>query len=476
MLATLIATAALFTTALPYAQKDLIFQSTQDVSQATQAFETSAGSELDRFVELSQKGSYAEAYTLWSDLLFRFTSFKLELGKTEQISLSEQVKTSAMEERLRLDKEFQQKLFAHSALLGTFLHNAEEGQKLTPQQRLITEHILKEYQASRTTEAHKIAHALKKISTDDTAAYAYAEGTAKPLNADKLQELKVLTANICCFPGNLTYTYGGVSPWKQRIDKLVEVIRNSDAHIVCLQEVWDPECMRALIESMKNDFGFFVYNAGDPAGTINVNKMGYGSGLFVASKLPLDSIEFHRFPRSIPENSHRGAIVAICRIAKERIAFINTHLNHTSAHLLHQMLEVRQEQLLLTYGYLQKAIAMQLPNKCWGFVAGDFNIDADTTEFKQSGLSSLFSIPYASNPSKEPPTWTDYFNDLVVTPVDKRETVRPVYELVDYCVEPSLSNVKPPVSTQKLVPLFDIKAPTEALSDHQALLTTWKLK
>ena len=250
--------------------------------------------------------------------------------------------------------------------------------------------------------------------------------------------------------------YGGIGPWKLRIDKLVEIIRNSDAQIVCLQEVWDPEAMRAFIEKLKNDYAFFIYDAGDPAGTLKVNKMDYSSGLFVASKIALDSVAFNRFPRSIPETSNRGAIVATCRVAKERLAFINTHWNHTGGPLVKQMLQVRQEQLLLCYGYLQEAVSRALPNSSWGFFAGDTNIDAFSPEFKDGGLARLFYVPYAEHLSTEKPTWTDYFNDLVRTPLDQRVKVVPVNELIDFCIRPTFSNVTPE-STQVLVPLYDLR-------------------
>ncbi len=77
--------------------------------------------------------------------------------------------------------------------------------------------------------------------------------------------------------------------------------------------------------------------------------------------------------------------------------------------------------------------------------------------------------------SDEKPTWTDYFNDLVRTPLDQRNTVVPINELIDYCIRPTLSTVTPK-STQTLVPLYDLEKPVEALSDHQALLTTWTVK
>lgn len=474
MIPALLASAAIVSQGLPYAPKELIFQSENAIQEASNAFLAKADEDLDRFIGLSQKGNYTEAYQIWSDLLFRYFSFGLELGKTKQLSLNDEVKSFSTKQNESLKNAFQKKLISHPNLLSTLLKNAEAIQHLTPQQRLFTEQILKEYQETHVEEAQKIAEVLRKVSGEETASFARAKGIAKPINAEALQELKVFTANICCFPGTLSYMYGGVRPWRERIGKLSETICNSGAQIVCLQEVWDPEAMRALIQKLKKEYAFFIYNAGDPAGTLKVNKMGYSSGLFVASKLPLDSVAFKLFPRSIPEGSNRGAILATCRVAKERIAFINTHLNHAGGSQQLLMRQVRQEQLLLCYGYLQELVSRALPDSSWGLLAGDFNIDAFSEEFSECGLSRLFAIPYAQNLSKESPTWTDYFNDLVVTLPEKRDTVAPVNELVDYCIRPTLSNVTPK-SSQTLVALYDLENPMEALSDHQALLTTWTL-
>ena len=304
--------------------------------------------------------------------------------------------------------------------------------------------------------------------------FAFFQGAAKPLDPAVLKEVRVLTANIICFPDRLTYLYGGISPWKTRIDQLVKIIGGSDAEIVCLQEVWDPEAMRALIEGLKGDYAYFIYNAGDPAGTMDVNKAGYSSGLFIASKLALSEVAFKLFKRSIPEGSNRGMLSAACRVGKDRVCLITTHLQHGNTLPMQQ---VRKEQLHQCHALLEQLISQPNSPSSWGFLTGDLNINAFIPEFKESGLPTLFSIPYTANllpGQKEKATCTDYFTDLVRTPPDQRDQVKVSYELLDYCISPvsSKAAIKP---VQKLIPLFSIEAPDKALSDHQALLTTWVL-
>lgn len=494
MIPALIATATLTTQELPYAQRDLIFQSPEAVERACSAFESSAKVDILRFIELSQKGIYTGAYQIWSDLLFRYFSLQLELGQVTRLSSNEKVKDSVQNGEQRIGKTFEKMLQTNPRLMNAFLQNAEASSLLTPQERLFTENILKDFlhkieestlltpqerlykeknpkeYEQHNKETSKITELLEKLSTEDKQAFATANGLAKPINPETLSELKVLSANILCFPGTLNYTYGGASPWKERIDRLIKTIIDTQAQIVCLQEVWDPAAMRALIEHLKNDYAFFIYDGGDPAGTLDPKKMGYSSGLFVASKLELDSVAFRRFPRSIPEGSNRGAFIATCRLAKERLSFVNTHLQHGNTL---PMREIRQEQLLLSYAYLQEAVSRALPNRSWGFLTGDLNINAFSPEFNECGLSGLFSIPYTADLTHAQPTYTDYFNDLITTSPDKRDKVVPTYELLDYCIAPACLSAPSPV--QAIVPLYNIKKPTEALSDHQALLTTWTL-
>ena len=172
MIPTLIASAALLSKELPYSAKDLIFQSTEAIQDARKEFLSKADNDLNRFVELSQRGNYSEAYQIWSDLLFNYFSFGLELGRTGQLSLNEKVKTTAAEE----DKLVQKRIPAKTLLpiLASFLlfyTTQRQASALTPQQRLFTQQILQEYQETHVNEAQKIAGVLQKIS--GTASYSF---------------------------------------------------------------------------------------------------------------------------------------------------------------------------------------------------------------------------------------------------------------------------------------------------------------
>lgn len=462
----------LIASVLPYAPDTLTFSTDEDVKKGCTEFIDQAQEDLHAFVRLSAKGSYEQAYQTWSDLLLHYTSLRLELGQTHRFSEKSDLKNSVETEEANLKQAFQQAFLQQSDLLKTFLNNAKHSSELTPQQRLFTRNILQEYQSIYPKQKDKIVAMLKKLSAESTESFSRAKGLAPLKKTDGITTLSVLTANIICFPGNLPYTYGGVSPWKSRIDQLVRKLIDSHADILCLQEVWDLDAMRALCNLLKNDYSVFIYDAGDPAGTIDVEKMGYNSGLFIASKLPLDTVTFNRFPKSIPATSNRGALIATCKAGKTQLAILTTHLQHGNTS---EMQQVRKEQLSLCHEYLQSLMANQKQIPSWGIVTGDLNINGFSSEFSESGLNQLFSVPYALNPSSEKATCTNYFVDLVETPIDERSKVAYSYELLDYCIAPSDSKLALSVK-QTLIPLYEIDHPTDALSDHQALLSTWSFQ
>ena len=450
---------------LPYGPNDLLFKSTDAVKTACTRMLASILIELNRFGQLSSEKAYDSAYRTWSNLQFRFFSLQLELYPTMTLSADESIKEYARNERRNVAENFE-RILSSPNLHNTFILNASDAQKLSPQQRQITSAVLMEIEPIEKKEALQI------LSHYPKAFHSQEMGLAMPLDSNALTELKILTANILCFPDDLPYLYGGMRPWKMRIDLLVDVIIDADADIVCLQEVWDPEAMHALVDKLKDSYAFFLYNAGDPAGTMHVRNMGYNSGLFLASKLPLETSEFLRFPRSIPEGSNRGVLTATLRGGNQSITLFNTHLQHGDSV---EQVAIRKEQLLFCYEHLRNIVSPASSSHAIGILAGDLNINAFLPECSESGLSQLFSIPYIANleNAKGKATCSNYFNDLVMTPLDQRNDIEPTYELLDYCIVPTDSYTKKP--EQRLIPLSSIDRPNDALSDHHALLTIWPL-
>lgn len=454
---------------LPYVGEELVFKSQKEVTEAYAQMTSFVQEKLRLFVDFSLKQNYDLAYQTWSDLLFRCFSLQLEMGQTIHYAPQEAIRQAAEEEGKEWLKNLQQILLSASDVRKAFIKNAHHTDKLSPDQRRITASVLKECQNVVCEKAQKT------LASYPQSSFSIAKGLAAPLEGDSLARFSIFTANIICFPGELPYLYGGMRPWKERMDGLIEVFLQADAEIICLQEVWDPEAMRCLIDRLKGTYAYFVYNAGDPAGTLQVDKMGYSSGLFIASKLPLDKVEFRRFPRSIPIGSNRGGLMATCQAANQTIRFLTTHLQHGEDA---DQVTLRKEQLHLCNSYLQETLPKDPSQNAWAVLVGDLNIDGFSKEYASSGLLRLFTIPYVEGLSEKEKavkaTSTNYFSDLVKTPQSQRSQVVKSYEILDYTITPANSSNKI-APTQVLIPLICMSCPGKSLSDHNGLLTTWDL-
>ncbi len=461
---------------LPYSETELILHSEKQIDEQVKAFDIFIDDQLSIFVNASRDGLYEQAYQAWAALYSRFFSLKLLFGQTEMRLQQKELKSYLATQGKKIHQLLQEKIFRKEGLFESFLKNGLAAASLTAHQRALTESILLEYQEKYQNDS-KISSSLEKLNLFERTNFSYSKVKSSLPSQKFSEDLRVFTANIICFPEDLAWFYGGISPWPTRIKALTKIIEETHAQIVCLQEVWDPAAMQSLIQCFKKEYSFFVCDAGDQFGTLDPYAIGLGCGVFIASKIPLDQVVFTPYPRSIPAKAaaNRGALLASCAINGQKIAFIGTHLQHGDEAINQS---VRKEQLHLCYAGLQTAIAKENSDSSWGFLMGDININAFSKEFYESGMATLFSIPYVKGQTAVTPanaTATNYFTDLVNTPYKKRSEIAPTYELLDYCVSPMHSLLKIPNTQQKIV-LFDIDQPEKALSDHQGILTIWHTK
>jgi endonuclease/exonuclease/phosphatase family metal-dependent hydrolase len=439
----------------PYILTD-IFPSAFQIDEEKKQFFSFVDKKLEHFVDASAAQHYDEAYDAWFSVCCRFFSLKLLCEQITTLSQDAALKAAAERAFLHMQSYFSNRL-KEERIIHTFQANGIAADILTPLQRDITEKIL-----------------LTSVTANDLSlqtlnGYRKHNYTTKQFpQKEELQTdtLRAFTANILCFPDNLSYLYGGVSPWPNRIEQIVAKILATHAHVVALQEVWDPKVMTALVERLKTEYSYFVCDAGNQFATLDPEEIGFSSGLFVASRLPLKNISFTPFARCIPAKAgaRRGAIKAEVTLNGKIWTFVATHMQHGSE----IGLEIRKEQLELCTELLRTGER--------GFLMGDLNINAFSNEFKIGALSVLYSIPYLhgqSTVTKANATQTDYFNDLVHIPLSERSNTSPVFELLDYCVALKEFPDNEPVKQDKVF-LFSIEEPCEALSDHHGLLTLWK--
>jgi endonuclease/exonuclease/phosphatase family metal-dependent hydrolase len=351
------------------------------------------------------------------------------------------------------------KLIQNKKIIDTFIQNGLDAKLLTPFQRDMTEKVL----LSVYNPNNESLEALRKY---DRCNYVYEEIESNRKNS-VANRLSVLTANVLCFPDPFTYFFGGVSSASLRIDQIASKILKTKADIVCLQEIWDQDIAKNLKEKLKEHYFCFIYDAGNQCGTLSPDEIGFNSGLFIASKVPLEEIKFYPFSEMKPVKAgiKRGAIHAKFKAGNSSWSVVATHLQHG---LDEDAAKIRKRQ----FGECCNLLGEEK-----GFILGDFNINAFTEEFKESQIASEFIVPYLAGKrsvTEKTATATDYFNDLTHTPVNERANIQPSFELIDYCVIPKKSPAQKVLSQERVV-LFSIDKPTEALSDHHGILTVWKV-
>ncbi|MBX7067605.1 MAG: endonuclease/exonuclease/phosphatase family protein [Parachlamydiales bacterium] len=100
------------------------------------------------------------------------------------------------------------------------------------------------------------------------------------------EEFSVLSFNACMYESGFPVILGGVAPASQRIEQVANLIRESNAEVVVLQELsLGPS--EALMEEIKKEYPHFYTNVGNPGAWIQHTMV--GPELFIASKAPIVS-------------------------------------------------------------------------------------------------------------------------------------------------------------------------------------------
>lgn len=190
--------------------------------------------------------------------------------------------------------------------------------------------------------------------------------------------------NICCVPGGYAITNGGVMPWRFRINAIVDQIKETNADVVSLYEIFDSEAGKVLYSKLKDQYAHFYINIG-------AQGIGVSSGFFVASKFKIDNPEFTPFPKEIlygrAKNSNKGVFAFDLQSQNRNFArLFVTHLQHSEASQFPIPSEAaaREKQMKLI---AEKVTQVQ--NKI-AILTGDLNM----------GESELSALPYRSQFTK----------------------------------------------------------------------------
>jgi len=255
--------------------------------------------------------------------------------------------------------------------------------------------------------------------------------------------------NICGIGGGYPIYQNGLKPWDERFDEIVAKVKEQDADIVFLEEVYDYKLGNKLFKALKNDYKYFYFN-------INPMAIGAPSGQFVASKIPPSNPRVKSFPSS--SNVGRIKFVGKCLFGVDfgKFSFYHTHLQHSED--VHnptpEEIEGREKQARIILKKINET-----KNSNYNVLLGDLNMKPD--EIAKSPFMGLF---------KSPPNLgsCSYF------PVEKsskglksKDDIKESGSFIDYILlQKNFSTI-----TTKLVKVFSLRKPERNLSDHHGLFS-----
>jgi endonuclease/exonuclease/phosphatase family metal-dependent hydrolase len=251
--------------------------------------------------------------------------------------------------------------------------------------------------------------------------------------------------------------FGGVRPYRDRIDKVAQTIIHSNADIICLQEVFSPNANVELFVELRPHFAHFYTKIGPKVVGFNKDNKGIPSGLFVASRYRLENPKFIPYTpnEQTPRSRAYGFFTADIYNDQVPLAhLITTHLQPGSDP---DDRNYRAKQMAAVRSDMKQS---PLP----ALACGDFNIEENSEEAKQ--LLEGFVM-------NKTPGWTcrelrDFWfkahqdTDLFNARLD--------VESID-CFFADLKGTG--IAFQTAIGIVnDVNHPEQALSDHQYEITT----
>lgn len=166
-----------------------------------------------------------------------------------------------------------------------------------------------------------------------------------------------------------------LGPWEQRQPAILKTLKDLDADIITLQEVWEDDQANQA-EILATDLGYhYVFTK-----TMTMNGVGFGNAIL--SRWPIVRNAGLQLPGH--DQSHESRWVSMAEIDGPRGALMvfNTHLNFRYEHS-----HIRQQQVAAIAGFVQQhAIKAYPPVLC-----GDFNAAPDSEEIRM--LKGLTTCP-----------------------------------------------------------------------------------
>jgi len=285
------------------------------------------------------------------------------------------------------------------------------------------------------------------------------------------QALTVLTLNTCFTPGAFPYLNGGVTlPWQKRVSLLSEKILEVNPDIVCLQEVHAEDTTYALYEALKSEYTHFYGAIGPRVLGFDLRTLGLPSGLFVASKYPIEKPAFTLFTATgFPMNF--GMFDFIVKDGQYALAHIYT--THMQPLNYDQFPDIRALQLKQIIEKMQRDHETEdqmLPY----FLCGDLNVPFGSKEPALALIKASFHDDYNKNQrsiGEKNQTCTDYITNYIFSKGKEHSQIEPNFQILDYALLLKTLRKCHRISTKRIL-MNDLNKPEEAISDHHALFTS----
>jgi endonuclease/exonuclease/phosphatase family metal-dependent hydrolase len=346
-----------------------------------------------------------------------------------------------------------------SKVLSSMLSSMEESLKVgaLPFERYLMNKILSSMQ---DTSHSKQARILQDSLADSiTTPFFYVKGGKKEKSFFWRKKLTLLSWNVCLFNENLSMLFGGVLPWKDRIDRIVAKIQTVDPDILCLQEVFSPQAGKELVQKLSSQYAHFYMQIGARPAGFSLESLGISSGLFVASKYPLNNVNFTPYTQEqTPAFRGYGFFSADIYNKKKMLGhLIATHLQPGCEK---EDMRYRAAQMASICASLQDV-------KSPVFLCGDFNIEKNSPEaevFKNYEQSHYKGLSWTCCELRSY-WWKAKENvaEFCLMPLEK--------EWLDYFLGWNLATEKNITMRTQVHIVNDPQKPQEALSDHQMLET-----
>lgn len=295
----------------------------------------------------------------------------------------------------------------------------------------------------------------KKLVAMPQQPFMYRQGNAQELVFDR-EEISVLSLNVCNLPEKLPLIFGGILPWSDRVEGVVKIIKENAPDVLCLQEVFEYEGNEELYEALKDEYAHFYMHIGPRNASFDPQIFGLASGLFVASKYPIENAQFRAFD-VVGLSINRGVF-----------DFTVGHTHFYTTHLETHDNPIGRKARLAEMQQLVEIVNTEASEDTISIACGDMNIQWNQGEEAQDIMLENFHSPLTDGLDKitmANRTYLDY-TDFWWKAHAELGAFTEVPEIYDFVL---LSRKTPGKATVQIVSMNDEDRPMHALSDHQAL-------